>query len=83
MKKKLLFLTVKFDTGGTEKATYDIITRLDPEKYDITLMSMYGGGYYWDHLPEHIHRKFPPVHPVRDPLCDPDAGLSGLPDLYP
>ena len=58
MKKKLLFLTVKFDTGGTEKATYDIITRLDPEKYDITLMSMYGGGYYWDHLPEHIHRKY-------------------------
>ena len=58
MKKKLLFLTVKFDTGGTEKVTYDIITRLNPEKYDITLMSMYGGGYYWDHLPEHIHRKY-------------------------
>jgi glycosyltransferase involved in cell wall biosynthesis len=58
MKKKLLFLTVKFDTGGTEKVTYDIITRLDPEKYDITLMSMYGGGYYWDHLPAHIHRKY-------------------------
>jgi glycosyltransferase involved in cell wall biosynthesis len=58
MKKKLLFLTVKFDTGGTEKVTYDIITRLDPSKYDITLMSMYGGGYYWDHLPSHIHRKY-------------------------
>ena len=58
MKKKLLFLTVKFDTGGTEKVTYDIITRLNPEKYDITLMSMYGGGYYWDHLPDHIHKKF-------------------------
>lgn len=58
MKKKLLFLTVKFDTGGTEKVTYDIITRLNPDKYDITLMSMYGGGYYWDHLPDHIHRKY-------------------------
>lgn len=58
MKKKLLFLTVKFDTGGTEKVTYDIINRLNPEKYDITLMSMYGGGYYWDHLPDHIHRKY-------------------------
>lgn len=58
MKKKLLFLTVKFDTGGTEKVTYDIITRLNPDKYDITLMSMYGGGYYWDHLPEYVHKKF-------------------------
>jgi len=58
MKKKLLFLTVKFDTGGTEKVTWDIITRLDPEKYDITLMSMYGGGYYWDQLPAHIHKRY-------------------------
>lgn len=58
MKKKLLFLTVKFDTGGTEKVTYDIITRLNPEKYDITLMSMYGGGYFWDRLPTHIHKKY-------------------------
>ena len=58
MKKKLLFLTVKFDTGGTEKVTYDIITRLDPDKYDITLMSMYAGGYYWDRLPEYVHRKY-------------------------
>lgn len=58
MKKKLLFLTVKFDTGGTEKVTFDIITRLNPNKYDITLMSMYGGGFYWNHLPEHIHKKY-------------------------
>lgn len=58
MKKKLLFLTVKFDTGGTEKVTYDIITRLNPEKYDITLMSMYGGGYYWEHLPAYVHKKY-------------------------
>lgn len=58
MKKKLLFLTVKFDTGGTEKVTYDIITRLNPEKYDITLMSMYGGGYYWERLPAYVHKKY-------------------------
>lgn len=58
MKKKLLFLTVKFDTGGTEKVTYDIITRLNPDKYDMTLMSMYGGGYYWDHLPGYVQKKY-------------------------
>lgn len=58
MKKKLLFLTVKFDTGGTEKVTYDIITHLNPEKYDITLMTMYNGGYYQEHLPEYIHVKY-------------------------
>lgn len=57
-KKKLLFLTVHFDTGGTEKVTYDIIKNLDPNKYDITLMSMYGGGYFWDNLPEYVHKKY-------------------------
>ena len=58
MKKKLLFLTVKFGPGGTEKVTWDIITRLNPDKYDITLMSMYGGGYYWDRLPAHIRKRY-------------------------
>lgn len=57
-KKRILFLTVAFNTGGTEKVTYDIITHLDPEKYDITLMSMYGGGYFWDRLPETVHKKY-------------------------
>lgn len=58
MKKKLLFLTVHFDTGGTEKVTYDIIKNIDPEKYDITLMSMYAGGYYWDNIPDYVHKKY-------------------------
>ena len=58
MKKRLLFLTLAFDTGGTEKATFDIITHLNPEKYDITLMSMYGGGYFWNQLPSYVHRKY-------------------------
>lgn len=58
MKKRLLFLTLAFDTGGTEKATFEIITHLNPEKYDITLMSMYGGGYFWDQLPSYVHRKY-------------------------
>ncbi len=57
MKCKVLFLTVAFDTGGTEKATFDIITHLNPDKYDITRMSMYGGGDFWKQLPECVHGK--------------------------
>ena len=56
-KRKVLFLTLCFDTGGTEKATFDIITHLPPEKYDITLMAMYGWGYFWNHLPSYVHKK--------------------------
>lgn len=58
MKKKLLFLIVKFDNGGTEKVTYDLITHLNPEKYDITLMTMYNGGGFQNQLPEYVHIKY-------------------------
>ena len=50
MKKKLLFLTTAFDTGGTEKVTLDIVNNLNPDKYDITLMTMYNGGLYQSQL---------------------------------
>ena len=56
-KKKVLFLTIAFDTGGTEKVTFDIVSHLNPDKYDITLMSMYGGGYFESQLPEYVHVK--------------------------
>lgn len=58
MKKKLLFLTVAFDKGGTEKVTFDIISHLNPEKYDITLMTMYNGGFFQDNLPEYVKVKY-------------------------
>jgi len=58
LKKRLLFLTVSYDSGGTEKVTYDIISHLNPKKYDITWMAMYGGGYYEALLPEYVHKKY-------------------------
>lgn len=57
-KKKVLFLTVAFDTGGTEKVTLDIINNLNPEKYDITLMTMYNGGLYQSQLKSYIKQKY-------------------------
>lgn len=58
MKKKVLFLSVAFNTGGTEKATLDIIRHINPEKYEITLCTMYNGGLYQQQLPEYVHIKY-------------------------
>jgi len=44
MKKKILFLLAAFDKGGIEKVTLDIVNNLDPEKYDITVYTIWYGG---------------------------------------
>lgn len=44
-KKKVMFLLAAFDKGGIEKVTLDIVNNLDPEKYDITIYTIWYGGY--------------------------------------
>ncbi len=44
MKKKVLFLLAAFDKGGIEKVTLDIVNSLDPDKYDITVYTIWYGG---------------------------------------
>lgn len=42
--KKILFLLEAFDKGGIEKVTLDIVNNLDPNKYDITVYTIWNGG---------------------------------------
>ncbi len=44
MKKRVLFLLGAFDKGGIEKVTLDIVNSLEPEKYDITIYTLWYGG---------------------------------------
>ena len=45
MKKiRLLFLHGTLACGGAEQALYDLLTLLDPEKFEITLLVFYDGG---------------------------------------
>lgn len=56
-KKKILFFLEAFDHGGLEKVTLDLVNHLDPQKYDITVMQRFKGGYYRSQLKPHIHKK--------------------------
>ena len=40
--KKLLFIITKSETGGAQRFLYELVTHLDPEKYDISVAS---GGH--------------------------------------
>lgn len=57
MKKKVLFWLDAFDRGGIEKVTLDLVNNLNPNKYEITVMQMFKGGYCRSQLKPHIKKK--------------------------
>ena len=57
MKKKVMFLLGAFDKGGIEKVTLDIVNNLDPEKYDITIYTIWYGGHCQSLVKPHIQVK--------------------------
>ena len=44
MKTKILFLIHDLGHGGAEKVLVNLVNNMDPEKFDITLTAMFGGG---------------------------------------
>ena len=63
-KKKVAFLIESFLVGGAEKVLVDIVNHLDPEKFDITVISVFNYSVYKDYdkqfdrpLPEYVHFK--------------------------
>ena len=45
MKKKIIFMIINMNVGGTEKALLNMISEIPKEKYDITILMLekYGG----------------------------------------
>lgn len=46
-KKRLLFIFPWFTVGGADKFNYDLISRLDKDKYDITIITTEPTDYIW------------------------------------
>lgn len=44
MKKKILFLIHDLSVGGAEKVLVNLVNHMDREKFDITVMALFGGG---------------------------------------
>jgi glycosyltransferase involved in cell wall biosynthesis len=44
MKKKVVFIINSFMVGGVEKLLLDIITRLDKQKFDVSIITVFGSG---------------------------------------
>lgn len=52
--KKILFFIHDLGPGGAEKVLVNLVNNMDPEKFDITVMSLIGGGVNEQFLKPHI-----------------------------
>lgn len=55
MKKKLIFLIPTLKHGGAEKVLVNLVNNLDPQKYDISVQTIFNVGVHRDALKPHIH----------------------------
>jgi glycosyltransferase involved in cell wall biosynthesis len=52
--KKLLFLIHDLGQGGAEKVLVNLVNHMDPQRFDITVAAMFGGGVNEKYLAGHV-----------------------------
>ena len=57
MKIKILFLIHDLSVGGAEKVLVNLVNNMDREKFEITVISLFGGGVNEQFLQNHIRYK--------------------------
>jgi glycosyltransferase involved in cell wall biosynthesis len=58
MKKKILFMIINMNVGGTEKALLNMIHEIPEEEYDITVLMLEKYGGFLNSIPSHVHIKY-------------------------
>lgn len=54
-KIKILFLIHDLGPGGAEKVLVNLVNNMDPSRFDISVLSLFGGGVNEQFLKSHIH----------------------------
>jgi glycosyltransferase involved in cell wall biosynthesis len=55
MKKKIIFMLINMNVGGTEKALLNMIDELPKEKFDITILLLENYGGFRDSIPHYVN----------------------------
>lgn len=58
MKKKILFMLINMNIGGTEKSLLSILAELEEKKYDITLLMLEEYGELLNQIPSWVNIKY-------------------------
>lgn len=63
--QKILFLIHDLCHGGAEKVLINLVNNMDPEKFDITVQTLFDVGVHRDKLKPHVHYKACFRHMIR------------------
>jgi glycosyltransferase involved in cell wall biosynthesis len=58
MKKKILFMVINMNIGGTEKALLNMIDTMSEDKYDITILMLEKYGGFLNAIPERVNVEY-------------------------
>ncbi len=58
MKKKILFMVINMNIGGTEKALLTMLSEIDKEKYDVTVLMLEEYGGFLKDIPEWVNVQY-------------------------
>ncbi|MGL5749963.1 MAG: glycosyltransferase [Paraclostridium sp.] len=58
MKKKILFMVINMNVGGTEKALLTMLSTIDKEKYDVTVLMLEKYGDFLEEIPDWVSIKY-------------------------
>lgn len=58
MKKKVIFMVINMNIGGTEKALLNMIAEMPQEKYDITILMLEEYGDFLPYIPDEVHLEY-------------------------
>src|SRR5690625_3767929 len=58
MRKKVIFMIINMNVGGTERALLNMIEEMPEEKYDITILMLEEYGGFLEFIPRRIHHLF-------------------------
>lgn len=58
MKKKVIFMIINMNVGGTEKALLNMIEEMPHDKYDITILMLEKYGGFLNSIPKRVQTKY-------------------------
>ncbi|UOR13785.1 glycosyltransferase [Halobacillus amylolyticus] len=58
MKKKVVFMIINMNIGGTEKALLNMIAEMPRDHYDISILMLEETGGFLDYIPSHVHVQY-------------------------
>ncbi|MCQ6278885.1 glycosyltransferase [Bacillus sp. EB600] len=58
MKKKIIFMIINMNVGGTEKALLNMISEMPKDKFDISILLLEEYGDFQDSIPDYVHVEY-------------------------